>query len=84
MVNDDGQAQDADGGPKRGRWLVVLEAVFVLVAVAGVALWSAPAALVLGGALGVLACERALARRQGEERVPGVGRGGEAAGGERQ
>ncbi|MCL6733299.1 hypothetical protein [Streptomyces neyagawaensis] len=80
MVNDDGQAEDAMGRPKGVRRLVVLEVVFVLVLVAGVALWSVPGALVLGGVLGVLACERALADR----RVPGEGRGGEAAGGERQ
>jgi predicted LPLAT superfamily acyltransferase len=84
VVNDDGQAEDANGPERGGRWLVALEAVFVLVIVGGVALVHVPGALVLGGVLGVLACERALARRQGEERVPGVGRGGEAAGGERQ
>ncbi|MBE1598960.1 hypothetical protein [Streptomyces stelliscabiei] len=66
--------------PRGGRGLVLLETVFVLVIVAGLALWSVPAALVVGGVLGVLACERALADR----RVPGEGRGGEAAGGERQ
>ena len=80
MVNDD-QAEDAEtGGPRSGRGLVVLETVFVLVIVAGLALWNVPASLVVGGLLGVLACERALADR----RVPGVGRGGEAVGGERQ
>jgi len=62
------------------RGLLVLEVVFVLVAVAGLALWSIPGALVVGGVLGVLACERALAKRPAAE-----GRqGGEAAGGERQ
>ncbi|MFJ7049039.1 hypothetical protein ACIQVC_37375 [Streptomyces sp. NPDC101112] len=66
--------------PRGGRGLVVLETVFVLVIVAGLALWSVPAALVVGGVLGVLACERALA----DKRVPGEGRGGEAAGGERR
>lgn len=63
-----------------GRGLLVLEAVFVLVAVAGLALWTVPGAVVAGGVLGVLACERASADgRAAEER-----RGGEAAGGERQ
>lgn len=62
------------------RVLLALEVVFVLVGVAGVALWSVPAAMVLGGVLGVLACERASAVR----RAVGVRRGGEAAGGERQ
>jgi hypothetical protein len=41
----------------------LLEVGFVLVLLAGVALWSVPAALVLGGALGVLACERRSAAR---------------------
>lgn len=77
MVSD-GQAEKQQ--PRGGRGLVVLETVFVLVIVAGLALWSVPAALVVGGVLGVLACERALADR----RVPGEGRGGEAAGGERR
>lgn len=60
--------------------LVALETVFVLVLVVGLGLWSVPAALVVGGLLGVLACERALADR----RAAGVRRGGEAVGGERQ
>lgn len=78
---NDGQAEGAKGRrPRGGLWLVVLETLFVLVIVAGLALWSVPVALVVGGVLGVLACERALADR----RVPGQGRGGEAAGGERQ
>ncbi|KND29922.1 hypothetical protein IQ64_41625 [Streptomyces stelliscabiei] len=77
MVSED-QAEKEQ--PRGGRGLVLLETVFVLVIVAGLALWSVPAALVVGGVLGVLACERALADR----RVPGEGRGGEAAGGERQ
>lgn len=77
MVSDD-QAEKEQ--PRGGRGLVLLETAFVLVIVAGLALWSVPAALVVGGVLGVLACERALADR----RVPGQGRGGEAAGGERR
>lgn len=60
------------------RWLLAFEVVFVLVVVAGVALWSVPAALVLGGVVGVLACERASAVR----RVAGGRRGG-GVGGER-
>ncbi|MEV1063385.1 hypothetical protein [Streptomyces sp. NPDC050263] len=60
-----------------GRWLLVLEALFVLVVVAGLALWSVPAAVMLGGVLGVLACERAMADR----RAAG-GQGGEQGGGE--
>lgn len=63
-----------------GRWLLVLEVVFVLVAVAGLALWSVPGALLAGGVLGVLACERASADR----RAARVRRGGEAVGGEGQ
>jgi cytochrome c-type biogenesis protein CcmH/NrfF len=39
--------------------LTVLEVGFVLVGLAGVALWSVPAALVIGGTLGVVALERA-------------------------
>ncbi|MGW3410252.1 hypothetical protein [Streptomyces sp. NPDC000888] len=62
------------------RRLVVLETVFVLVLVAGLGLWSAPVALVVGGLLGVLACERALADR----RAAGERRGGEETGGERK
>ncbi|WP_406365284.1 hypothetical protein [Streptomyces sp. NBC_00645] len=72
----------ADETKDRARvpWLKVLETVFVLVAVAGLALWSVPAALVVGGVLGVLACERALADR----RAAGERHGGEAVGGERR
>lgn len=43
--------------------LVVCEALFVVVGLAGVGLWSVPAALVIGGVLGVLAVERAQATR---------------------
>ncbi|MEU0001950.1 hypothetical protein ABZ069_34085 [Streptomyces microflavus] len=43
--------------------MTVLEIVFVLTAVAGVAMWSLPAALIAAGVLGVLAVERAQARR---------------------
>lgn len=42
--------------------LLLLEVLFVLVAVAGVWMWSVPAALFLAGVLGVVACERASAR----------------------
>lgn len=47
---------------------MVLELVCVAAIVAGVALWSVPAAMVLGGALGVLAVERAQALRRGTKR----------------
>lgn len=60
--------------------LLVLEVAFVVLALAGVALVYVPAALVLGGLAGVLACERALADRRAAEGR----RGGDAAGGERQ
>ncbi|MEU1478893.1 hypothetical protein [Streptomyces sp. NPDC005760] len=63
------------------RRLLVLEVVFVLVLLAGLALWSVPGALVLGGVLGVLGCERAMSRA--EERAVGARRGGDAGGGER-
>ncbi|WP_320784189.1 hypothetical protein [Streptomyces sp. CRN 30] len=58
---------------RRVRWLVVLETLFVLVLVAGLGLWSVAAALVVGGVLGVVACERASA----EVRRAGTGAGGE-------
>ncbi|WP_225080453.1 MULTISPECIES: hypothetical protein [unclassified Streptomyces] len=60
--------------------LLACEVVSVVLGLAGVALVYVPAALVLGGLAGVLACERALADR----RVAGERRGGDAAGGERQ
>lgn len=44
------------------RLLLALEIVCLLALVAGIALVSIPAALVVGGALGVLAVERATAR----------------------
>lgn len=44
--------------------LTVIESVFVLVGLVGVGLVNVPAALVLGGVLGVLACERAAAERR--------------------
>ncbi|MEV6437245.1 hypothetical protein [Streptomyces anulatus] len=43
--------------------MTVLEIVFVLTALAGVAMWSLPAALLTAGVLGVLAVERAQAAR---------------------
>lgn len=70
--------------PGADRWLVVLETLFVLVVVAGLALWSVAAGLVVGGVLGVLACERALARREADRRAAAGRPGGDAAGGERQ
>lgn len=48
--------------------LYALEVVFVLLALAGVALVYPPAALVLGGLLGVVAVERAMnSSRKGRE-----------------
>ncbi|MFD9047678.1 hypothetical protein [Streptomyces zaomyceticus] len=47
-----------------GRGLLVLEVVAVVVVMTGLALWSVAAALVVGGVLGVLACERAMAERR--------------------
>ncbi|MYV56513.1 hypothetical protein [Streptomyces sp. SID3212] len=43
------------------RALLIAEVLFVLVAVAGIALWSVPAGLLAAGVLGTLACERASA-----------------------
>ncbi|MET9517028.1 hypothetical protein [Streptomyces sp. NPDC002994] len=51
----------------RERLLLVLEILFVLVIVAGVAMVSVPSALVLGGLLGVLAVERATVQRKPKE-----------------
>lgn len=45
--------------------LGVVEVLFLLAALAGVAMWSVPAALVLAGVLGVVAVERAQAQRKG-------------------
>ena len=45
--------------------LFVTEVLFLLAVVAGVAMWSVPAALVLAGVLGVLAVEREQGRRKG-------------------
>jgi hypothetical protein len=78
VVKND-EAEESAGG-SGVPWLVVLETVFVLVVVAGLGLWSVPAALVVGGVLGVLACERASADR----RAAGERHGGEAVGGERR
>jgi hypothetical protein len=61
------------------RVLFAAEVLFVLAGLAGVGLWSIPAALVCAGVLGVLACERASADR----RAAGRQHGGSAAGGER-
>ncbi|MFJ6905600.1 hypothetical protein [Streptomyces griseoluteus] len=44
--------------------LYVLEVVFLLAVLAGVGLVYAPAALILGGLLGVVAVERTLAARE--------------------
>lgn len=74
MVKD--RAEETKGRGQ-GRWLDAFEVVFVLVVVAGVALWSVPAALVLGGVVGVLACERASADRRVARVRRGDGDGGE-------
>ncbi|MFJ2568171.1 hypothetical protein ACIO02_35500 [Streptomyces sp. NPDC087568] len=47
----------------RNAVLTLLEAVFLLAALYGVALIYVPAALILGGVLGVVAVERKLAAR---------------------
>lgn len=44
------------------RWILAAEVAFVLVFLSGVALVSVPAALIIGGLLGVVAAERASAR----------------------
>jgi hypothetical protein len=44
--------------------LLSLEVLFVIVLLAGVAMLSIPAGLILGGFLGVVACERATTRRE--------------------
>lgn len=74
MVKD--RAEETKGR-SRDRWLDAFEVVFVLVVVAGVALWSVPAALVLGGVAGVLACERASVTGRVAEGRRGGGDGGE-------
>lgn len=48
--------------------LFVLEVLFVLAVVAGVAMWSVPAGLVLAGVLGVVAVEREQGRRKAVKR----------------
>ncbi|MFM9542316.1 hypothetical protein [Streptomyces turgidiscabies] len=65
-----------------GRGLLALEVLFVLVLLAGLALWSVPGSLVLGGLLGVLGCERAMSRA--ERHAAEARHGGETSGGERQ
>lgn len=51
---------------------LVAEVVFVLVGLCGVAMWSVPAALVLGAVLGVLAIERAESARAARRQQEGV------------
>ena len=49
--------------------LTALEVAFILLAIAGVALWSVPAAMLVAGVVGALACEyrqRVGARAPGE------------------
>ena len=48
--------------------LFVLEVAFVLAVVAGVGMWSVPAALILAGVLGVVAVEREQAARKAVKR----------------
>lgn len=50
-------------------WLLLLEVVFAGAVVAGVAVMYWPAALILGGLLGVVACERASAGRDAARRA---------------
>lgn len=45
--------------------ILAVEVLCLLVALAGLAMWSVPAALVLGGVLGVLAAEREQGKRKG-------------------
>ncbi|MFF1961002.1 hypothetical protein ACFVWX_29010 [Streptomyces sp. NPDC058220] len=47
--------------------MTVLEILFVLAALAGVAMWSLPAALIVAGVLGVVAVERQQAGRPPKE-----------------
>lgn len=47
--------------------LSVLEVLFVLAVVGGLAMWSVPAGLILAGALGVVAVEREQARQKREQ-----------------
>lgn len=84
MVKNEGDAEGEGTGRTPDRWLVVLETLFVLVVVTGLALWSVAAGLVVGGVLGVLACERGLARREADRRAAAGRPGGDTAGGERQ
>lgn len=47
--------------------MTMLEVLFVLAALSGVAMWSLPAALIVAGVLGVLAVERHAAERPPEK-----------------
>ncbi|MFF3857490.1 hypothetical protein [Micromonospora sp. NPDC002575] len=60
--------------PTEQQVLLALEVTFVLVVLAGVALVYVPAALMLGGALGVVVVERQMAQRAP---VQQPGKGGE-------
>jgi len=51
--------------PTRGAWLLAVEAAFVVLFLAGVAMLHVPASLMLGGVLGVVATERQMARTAG-------------------
>lgn len=54
----------------RNALLTALEVAFVLMVVAGVALWSPPGALILAGVCGVVAVERATARQPQRKETP--------------
>jgi uncharacterized membrane protein AbrB (regulator of aidB expression) len=58
--------------PTQRQWLHVVEAAFVVLFLAGVAMLHVPAALMLGGVLGVVATERQMARPAAAQR-PGKG-----------
>lgn len=49
--------------PRNQKLLLALEVAFVVLAMTGVGMVHLPAALILGGALGVVATERAMARQ---------------------
>ncbi|MFB7285444.1 hypothetical protein [Actinacidiphila glaucinigra] len=75
MVSNEG-GQHRRGVP----WLTLLETVFLLFGLVGVAMVYVPAAVILGAVLGVWACERGAA----DKKRAAVVRRGDGAGGERQ
>ncbi|MDX3028096.1 hypothetical protein [Streptomyces scabiei] len=56
--------------PGNQKLLLALEVAFVVLAMTGVGMVYLPAALFLGGALGVVATERAMARQTPAQRRP--------------